>query len=48
MTTDKLARSFGTTPQFCLGLQTSHDVDVASDALGDRLDHEVRTPVGHP
>ena len=44
----QFARSFGTTPQFRLGLQTGHDVGVASDALGDRLDCEVRAPAGRP
>ena len=40
----RLARYFDTTPQFWLGLQTDYDVDVVSDALGDRLDREVRPP----
>jgi antitoxin HigA-1 len=38
----RLARYFGTTPQFWLGLQSEYDLDVAADALGDRLDLEVR------
>ena len=38
----RLARYFDTTPQFWLGLQTDYDLDVAADALGDRLDREVR------
>ena len=38
----RLARYFGTTPQFWMGLQTDYDLDVASDALGDRLEIEVR------
>jgi addiction module HigA family antidote len=38
----RLARYFETTPQFWLGLQTEYDLDVAADALGDRLDIEVR------
>jgi addiction module HigA family antidote len=38
----RLARYFGTTPQFWLGLQADCDLDVAADALGDRLDVEVR------
>lgn len=37
----RLARYFDTTPQFWLGLQTDYDLDVAADALGDRLDREV-------
>ncbi len=38
----RLARYFDTTPQFWLGLQADHDLDVASDELGERLDREVR------
>jgi len=37
----RLARYFDTTPQFWLGLQTDYDLDMAADALGDRLDREV-------
>ena len=39
----RLARYFDTTPQFWLGLQADYDLDVAADALGERLDLEVRT-----
>ena len=38
----RLARYFGTSPQFWMGLQNDYDLDVAADALGDRLDIEVR------
>jgi addiction module HigA family antidote len=38
----RLARYFGTSPQFWLGLQADYDLDVASDELGERLDREVR------
>lgn len=38
----RLARHFGTSPQFWLGLQADYDLDVASDELGERLDREVR------
>jgi antitoxin HigA-1 len=38
----RLARYFGTTPQFWLGLQADYDLDVAADALGERLDREVQ------
>jgi addiction module HigA family antidote len=38
----RLSRYFGTTPQFWMGLQNDYDLDVAADALGDRLDVEVR------
>jgi addiction module HigA family antidote len=41
-TTLRLARYFDTTPQFWLGLQADYDLDVAADALGERLDREVR------
>jgi addiction module HigA family antidote len=37
----RLARYFGTTPQFWLGLQADYDLDVAADELGERLDREV-------
>ena len=39
----RLARYFGTSPQFWLGLQTDYDLDVAMDELGDRLKKEVKT-----
>jgi addiction module HigA family antidote len=38
----RLARYFGTSPQFWLGLQMDYDLDVAEDAIADRLDREVR------
>jgi len=38
----RLARFFGTSPQFWLGLQTEYDLDLAADALGARLETEVR------
>jgi len=41
----RLARYFGTSPQFWVGLQSDYDLDVASDILGDRLDREVRPNV---
>ena len=41
----RLARYFGTSPQFWMGLQTDYDLDVASDTLGDRLYREVRPMV---
>lgn len=37
----RLARFFGTSPEFWLGLQTRYDLDLAVDELGDRLEHEV-------
>ena len=38
----RLARYFGMSPRFWLGLQMDYDLDVASDRLGDRLNVEVR------
>ena len=37
----RLARFFGTTAKFWLGLQTDYDLDVVEDELGDRIEHEV-------
>jgi antitoxin HigA-1 len=41
----RLARYFGISPQFWMGLQNDYDLDVASETLGDRLDLEVRPMV---
>jgi addiction module HigA family antidote len=38
----RLARFFGNSPQFWLGLQTEYDLDVTSDYLGEKLEREVR------
>lgn len=38
----RLARYFGVSPQFWLGLQAEYDLDVAMDKLGNRLEQEVR------
>jgi addiction module HigA family antidote len=38
----RLARFFGNSPQFWLGLQTQYDLDVTEDQLGKRLEREVR------
>jgi addiction module HigA family antidote len=38
----RLARHFGNSPQFWLGLQRDYDLDIAAEALGDRLASEVR------
>jgi antitoxin HigA-1 len=43
----RLARYFGNSPQFWLGLQADYDLDVTEDHLGDRLDREVRAQA-HP
>jgi addiction module HigA family antidote len=37
-----LARYFGTSPQFWLGLQTDYDLDIAQDHLGDKLERDVK------
>ena len=38
----RLARFFGNTPQFWLGLQTDYELEIASDRLKGRLEKEVR------
>jgi addiction module HigA family antidote len=38
----RLARFFGTTPKFWLGLQSDYDLDVATDTWGHRILQEVR------
>ena len=46
----RLARYFGMSPQFWLGLQKDYDLDVAAEALGERLEREVKVfeNEGHP
>jgi len=44
----RLARFFGTTPDFWLGLQKDYELDVAKDILGDRLEREVHTYASLP
>jgi addiction module HigA family antidote len=39
----RLARFFGTSAEFWLGLQKDYELDVATDDLGRRLEQEVRT-----
>jgi addiction module HigA family antidote len=39
----RLARYFGTSPQFWLGLQADYDLEVAMDVLGNSLESEVKT-----
>lgn len=41
----RLARFFGNSPEFWLGLQSQYDLDVAADTLGERLKREVRPMV---
>jgi addiction module HigA family antidote len=45
----RLARFFGTSAEFWLGLQKDYELDVAMDDLGQRLNQEVRTleSIGH-
>jgi antitoxin HigA-1 len=38
----RLARFFGTSSEFWLGLQSQYDLDVTADTLGARLEREVR------
>ena len=38
----RLARYFGNSAQFWLGLQTQYDLDITEDLLGKRLEREVR------
>jgi len=38
----RLAHYFGTSPQFWLGLQSDYDLDIAAEALGERLKREVK------
>ncbi len=37
----RLSKYFGSSAQFWLGLQNEYDLDVATEALGDRLEQEV-------
>lgn len=41
----RLARYFGTTPRFWLGLQTDYDPDLAADESGERIEREVPSRV---
>ncbi|MEC4686202.1 MAG: HigA family addiction module antitoxin [Nitrospirota bacterium] len=38
----RLARYFGISPEFWLGLQVQYDLDVTADELGKRLEQEVK------
>lgn len=38
----RLAKFFGTSAEFWLGLQSQYDLDVTSEELGERLNQEVR------
>ena len=39
----RLARFFGVSAEFWLGLQAHYDLDITAEALGDRLEKEVKT-----
>jgi len=39
----RLAKFFGNSAEFWLGLQAQYDLDVTAQALGERLDREVKT-----
>jgi addiction module HigA family antidote len=41
-TAPRLARYFGTTPEFWLNMQRSFDLEQAAEVLGDRLQAEVK------
>ena len=38
----RLGRFFGISSEFWLGLQAQYDLDIAADALGNRLEREVK------
>lgn len=38
----RLARYFGVSPQFWLGLQMDYDLDITEEAMAERLKQEVR------
>ena len=40
----RLAKYFGTSPQFWLNLQVHFDLDVEADKLGEKLNTEVHSP----
>ena len=44
----RLARYFGISPQFWLGLQLDYELDVATDKLANRIEREVRVYDGAP
>jgi addiction module HigA family antidote len=39
----RLARFFGTSAEFWMGLQAQYDLDETAEALGERLEREVKT-----
>jgi addiction module HigA family antidote len=45
-TAPRLARFFGNSAEFWLGLQGQYDLDVTAEALGERLEREVKRHAG--
>jgi len=39
----RLAKYFGNSAEFWLGIQAQYDLDITTQALGERLDREVKT-----
>lgn len=39
----RLAKFFGTSAEFWLGLKVQYDLDITAEKLGERLEHEVKT-----
>lgn len=42
----RLARFFGVSAEFWLGLQAQYDLDITAEALGERLEREVKKYAG--
>jgi antitoxin HigA-1 len=42
----RLARYFNTSPEFWLGLQSQHDLDIEEDRMGEQIAGEVRVCAG--
>jgi antitoxin HigA-1 len=38
----RLAKYFGTSPQFWMGLQSDYDLDTATDKISQKISHEVK------
>ena len=38
----RLARYFGMSPQFWVNLQANYDLELAQDAMGDRITEEIK------
>jgi antitoxin HigA-1 len=39
----RLAKFFGNSPQFWLGLQTDYDLDITRELIGEKLKYQVRS-----